>query len=467
MKNTKFLIIFSTLCILLFNFSFSAPVRGAEDISVYVNGALLQTDTPPVIENGRTLVPLRAIAESVGATVDWDDATQKVTLSSSSQQLTVYIGNTAASKNGIALTLDVPPKIINGRTMVPLRFIGENFDFKVDWYEKTSTVTLYSNISKDSALFVYILDVGQADSIFVRFPNGKTMLIDGGNPDDGEYIIDFLHKNNVKKLDFLVATHPHSDHIGGLPEIIENIGSIKYYMPAVSHNTLVFEKTLSAIKATGGKITTAKNGVVITEGVVNNTNFKAEIIAPCSTDYKELNNYSAVIMLSYGNKKFLLTGDAETVSENEITASLKADVLKVGHHGSQTSTGDAFLKKVNPKFALISVGKDNTYGLPDSSVLKKLEKANCTVYRTDTNGTLTVITDGTTLLVESEKGVARTTAEQIPIEATVYRTKTGKKYHYSHCSTIANSSTVSEISIIEAKEQGLSPCNKCNPPTNT
>lgn len=445
-----------------------APVSGANEISVYINGAKLVTDVPPMIVNDRTLVPLRAIAEASGVSVDWEETSQKVTLTSSSQTVILYIGKDTAYTNGTQITLDVPPKIINDRTMVPLRFVGESLGFNVRWYEETSTVTLYSDINKENALLVYVLNVGQADSIFVRFPDGKTMLVDGGNPGDAEYIVNFLHKNNVEKLDFLVATHPHSDHIGGLPEIIQKFGSNKYFMPAVSHNTDVFEKTLLAIKNRNGKITTAKNGVVITQGIVDDNVFKAEIIAPCSDTYSELNDYSAVIMLSFGKKRVLLTGDAETVSENEIKSELYADVLKVGHHGSETATGDSFLKKVNPVFALISVGENNSYGLPDSSVLQKLDNAGCTVYRTDKDGIITVITDGSLLSVYAEKDEFSPTDNKDNVtETIVFRTKNGKKYHFAHCRSISGSTSVIEITLTEAKSENLSPCSICIPSEST
>ncbi len=459
MKKLRFLLCLIILCLVC-----SFPVCARNEISVYVNGIKLICDVPPVIENDRTLVPLRAIAESVNLNVDWEESSQKVTLSSASDKLILHINNPSALKNNTKLLLDVPPKIINGRTMVPLRFIGESLGFNVSWYENTGTVTLYSDIAKENALSVYILNVGQADSIFVHFPDGRTMLVDGGNPRDAEYILDFLHKNDVEKLDFLVATHPHSDHIGGLPEIIAELGAEKYYMPKISHNTLVYEKTLQAIKNRNGKITTAKKGVVIAEGSANNVNFSAEIVAPCSADYAELNDYSAVILLSYGKKRILLTGDAETISENQITADIDSDVLKVGHHGSETSTGEQFLKKVTPSAAIISVGKNNSYGLPDSSVLDRLEKYGCTVYRTDENGTVTVITDGSLLAVYPEKGYASPFTDANRTELIFYRTKTGGKYHYAHCSTIAKSKNLIEITISQAITQNIEPCSICNPP---
>lgn len=467
MKSAKLTSIFTFLLILFCTLPVCAPVCGATEISVYVNGARLVTDVPPVIENDRTLVPLRAVAEASGASITWDETSQKVTLYSPDQTLVLYIGNCKAYKNNIEIILDVAPKIINGRTMVPLRFVAESFGFTVGWHEETSVVTLSSVISHENSLMVHILDVGQADSIFVRFPDGKTMLVDGGNPGDSEYISNFLHKNNVEKLDFLVATHPHSDHIGGLPEIIKDFHIANYYMPAISHNTDVFEKMLFEIKNKNRKITPAKQGVVITQGTVNEKNFKAEIVAPCSNNYSELNDYSAVIMLSFGKKRILLTGDAETVSENQISDDISADVLKVGHHGSETATGDSFLKKVNPVFALISVGKNNSYGLPDSSVLKKLEKAGCTIYRTDENGIITVITDGSLLSVYAEKGFsAIPSVENSANEIKFYRTKTGKKYHYANCSSIANSTTVTEITFAEATAENLTPCSKCIPLQN-
>lgn len=460
MKKTKLIALLTAFLFLLLCFSVCAESGG---ITIYVNGALLKSDTPAIIENDRTLVPLRAIAESINVSVDWKEDTQEITLSSPSDTIQLSIGKTVAYKNETPVNLDVPPKIINGRTLVPLRFVGECFSFKVSWFEATNSVTLYSDFTQKETLSVHILDVGQADSIFVRFPNNETMLVDGGNAENASDIISFLKEQNVEKLDYIIGTHPHADHIGGLPEIIEKIGSNRIYMPDIAHNTDTFERMLVAIKNAGNKITVAKSGVTITRGNVNGLDFCAEIIAPCEEKYEELNDYSAVIMLTYGDRKVLLMGDAETVSENLITHNVKSDVIKIGHHGSATSTGDSFLEKVSPEFALISVGKDNSYELPKQVILDKLVRQGCNIYRTDRNGTLTVITDGNLLYV-SPDSFEITTESSSDDNTIFYIPKTGNKYHYRDCKGLAQSKQITEITLADARAQNRVPCKICNPP---
>lgn len=245
-------------------------------------------------------------------------------------------------------------------------------------------------------LKVHFIDVGQADSILVQAPSGKTMLIDAGNNGDGNTVVNYLKSQGVGKVDVLVGTHPHEDHVGGLDTVINSfdIGSI--YMPKVSSTTKTFQDILMAVKNKGLKVITAAAGVTLDIG----EGIKTEIIAPNSTDYKDLNDWSAVIKLTYGNTSFLFAGDSESVSEKEIlnkSYDLKADVLKVAHHGSGSSTTAGFLENVKPKYAVIQVGKGNDYGHPHKPVMQRLQERGITVYRNDQNGTIIATSDGSTL----------------------------------------------------------------------
>jgi len=210
-----------------------------------------------------------------------------------------------------------------------------------------------TNISASGTLTVTYIDVGQGDSIFIQAPSGKTMLIDAGTPEMGSKVVNYIKSRGINKIDILVATHPHNDHIGGIPAVIENFQIGKFYMPKVTTTTKTFENVLRAAKSKGLSINVAKAGVVLDLG----DEVKAEMLAPNSSHYDDLNNYSAVIKITYGNTAFLFTGDAEKESEQEMLDKgydLKADVLKVGHHGSSSATTWAFLKAVNPKYAVIS-----------------------------------------------------------------------------------------------------------------
>ena len=252
-------------------------------------------------------------------------------------------------------------------------------------------------LQDSSKLALHFIDVGQADSMLGILPNGETILIDAGNREDGNAIVSYIKKQQIKKIDYLIATHPHEDHIGGLAEVINSfdIGSI--YMPKASNNTKTFENALLAIKNKGLKVTTARAGV----SILNNDNLKIELLAPTSDYYENMNSYSAVTKITFGNTSFLLTGDADNISEGEMFKyNLKADVLKVGHHGSSTSTSAEFLKAVAPKFAIVSVGKGNTYGHPAQKTLTTLKNAGVITYRTDINGTIVATSDGESIEIK-------------------------------------------------------------------
>lgn len=251
--------------------------------------------------------------------------------------------------------------------------------------------------NSESKLIVHFLDVGQGDSIFIELPNGKTMLVDAGENYHGQGIIDYVQTIGYHKLDYVVATHPHEDHIGSMPYIVRNfeIGSI--YMPDVTANTATFESLLKAIKAKGLRVKNGRTGVHI----IKDGELTADIIAPDKPDESNLNNSSIVLLLTFGNVSYLLTGDAETKELNAIRADMHATVLKAGHHGSKTSTTQTLLKKISPSVTVISCGKNNDYGHPHAEVLKMLKSANSSVYRTDRDQTVIVATDGSSLTVST------------------------------------------------------------------
>ncbi|WP_019849696.1 ComEC/Rec2 family competence protein [Desulfitobacterium sp. PCE1] len=269
-----------------------------------------------------------------------------------------------------------------------------------DSQDKKNNLKEEQNIG--SPLKVSFIDVGQADAALIQIPNGKNIVIDAGKNNDGEFLIKYLEDQGIKEIHILIGTHPHEDHIGGMDKVIENFKIGQVIMPKVTHNTRTFEDVLLAVQEKGLKIKEGKAGVQLDLGlpVEGLPPVSAEILAPMSGKYEDLNNYSIVLRLVYGANAFLFTGDAEDVSEKEMLASgvnLKADVLKVGHHGSSSSTTKDFLTAVDPKHAIISVGKDNSYGHPTEKVLKRLREKGAVIYRTDQAGTITVTSDGSTL----------------------------------------------------------------------
>ena len=242
---------------------------------------------------------------------------------------------------------------------------------------------------------VHFIDVGQGDASLIDI-DGKFVMIDGGTGDSADNTIDFISSLGVTELECAVATHPHEDHIGGLDDIINEFPTAKAYISPGNTTTRAFENLLSSLE--NSKVKTVSAGDVFEIGKV-----KFEVFAPKNNEYSELNNYSVCLKMTYGRKSFLFTGDAEKLSENEMLDSgfdLNSDVLKAGHHGSETSTSDKFLKAVSPEVAVVSVGR-NSYGLPDESVINKLEACS-KLYRTDLNGNITVATDGKTLEVKCD-----------------------------------------------------------------
>lgn len=254
-------------------------------------------------------------------------------------------------------------------------------------------------ITPGEDLKVHFLDVGQGDSIFIELPTNETILIDASIKDASNKIINYLREENVSKIDYVFATHPHSDHIGGMSAVIKAFDIGQIYMPKAVTTTKTYENLLLTIKDKNLKIKTAKAGNTI----IDTDDLKLVVLAPNQDSYESLNNYSIVLKLTYKEKSFLFTGDAETLSEKEITGDVEADVLKVGHHGSRTSTSQAFLNKVNPSYAVISVGLNNDYKHPHQEVIDRLEKKNIKIYRTDQNGDIMFTTDGYNIDVKVEK----------------------------------------------------------------
>ena len=261
--------------------------------------------------------------------------------------------------------------------------IVENSNFDKVTIETGNSVI--KKIENQNGSKIYFFDVGQADSILI-VNNGKTMLIDAGNNDDGELVVKNIKTLGITKLDYLVGTHPHEDHIGGLDDVIKafDIGTI--YMPKVQTNTKTFEDVLDAISAKNLKVTTPKIGDKFKVGDAD-----CEVMS-IGDDKTNLNTTSIVIRMCYKDVSYLFTGDMETVNESARTWP-QTDILKVAHHGSRTSSSEKFLKQIMPKIGIIQVGTDNSYGHPHDVTLKRLEKLGVEIYRNDLKQTILVKQD--------------------------------------------------------------------------
>ncbi len=263
--------------------------------------------------------------------------------------------------------------------------LGKINEIKPDYQEN---VILEGNA--DNFLKIYFFDVGQADSILITH-NNENILIDAGTNEMGTTVVKKLQDLGITKLNYVIGTHPHEDHIGGLDDVIQNFEIEHIYMPKVQTNTKTFEEVLDAVIDKGMKIETPNVGDGFAIGEVN-----CEIMQ-CGTGTKEeqenLNLSSIVLRATYKEQSYLFMGDSE--KENEQARKWeKTNVLKVGHHGSSTSTSKEFLKQVSPQIAIISVGKDNNYGHPSDEIIKRLEQEGISIYRTDEKGTIVITSDG-------------------------------------------------------------------------
>ncbi|MBQ8768307.1 MAG: MBL fold metallo-hydrolase [Oscillospiraceae bacterium] len=239
-------------------------------------------------------------------------------------------------------------------------------------------------------LWVHFIDVGQADCTLLEY-NGHFALVDGGNDGDGEAVAAYLQLQGVQKLDLVVATHPHEDHIGGLSTVIDMIPVDTVWSSPIPNSTNPTRNFLKSVAKRDKEVEQPQVGQVFNLGDATIT-----VIGPVK-EYDELNNLSIVLMVQHGDNRFLLTGDMERTAENDLIdsgADLKADVLKVGHHGSETSTGYRFLREVMPTYGIISCGKDNSYGHPHEDPLSRLRDAEVTVLRTDECSTIVARSDG-------------------------------------------------------------------------
>lgn len=260
----------------------------------------------------------------------------------------------------------------------------------------------FSSCADSSPFSVHVLDVGKADSILVECEN-HFMLIDGGTPECGKKVVRYLNRRGVSKLDYIINTHPDEDHIGGLKSVISSVGTVHFFAPQILPEFVpsdsAYLDTMQALKEAELSAESPKAGDEFSLG-----DAKFLVLGPVCPG-NSTNNSSIVLMISYHNVRFLMMGDAEKEEEDSLLASgcnLTADVLKVGHHGSNTSSTEAFLKDVQPKYAVISVGYDRNK-LPKNDVLKRLFQVGAKTYRTDISGTVIFLSDGKNISVQTEK----------------------------------------------------------------
>lgn len=348
--------------------------------------------------------------------------------------------------------------------------------------EPTTAPTIAPILTPENSTFeIHFIDVGQADSALVLC-DGKAMLIDGGNAEDSSLLYTYLKNHNITHLDYVIGSHAHEDHIGGIAGALNYATVDVAYCPATSYDTKAFGNFVKALDNHGVSITVPSAGDSFNLGSAS-----CSILA-VNTDNSDPNNTSLILRIVYGDTSFLFTGDAEREVEQAILNSgtnINSTVLKVGHHGSDSSTSYVWLREIMPQYAVISVGKDNSYGHPTEDVLSRLRDAEVTTFRTDLQGDIICVSDGQAVTFTVERnadadvfsGIGENSTQQTepPI---VYEeiqdngqdyvaNKNTKKFHYPHCSSADDIKPSNRWDFYGTRDEliskGYVPCKRCDP----
>ena len=324
----------------------------------------------------------------------------------------------------------------------------------------TTEFTAAATVSGGEELFVHYIDVGQADSILIEYGDWH-MLIDGGNREDGSLVVSYLEQQGIEELDAVICTHAHEDHVGGLPAVLAvyPVGAI--YSPTKTYSSKIFDDFMHYADLQGREVIIPEPGSRIDVGELSVT-----FLGPVKS-YADPNDTSIVCRVEYEDTAFLFTGDMETAAENDMLdywgedMNWEVDVLKVGHHGSNTSTGYRFLNAVNPAYGVIPVGTDNDYGHPHEEPMSRLNQAGVTLFRTDKMGTILARSDGNQVTFTWENQSAQPDNAESATELYIGN-KNSKKFHAPSCSNLPSlSNQVAFSSYDEAVSRGYTPCGNC------
>ena len=323
------------------------------------------------------------------------------------------------------------------------------------WEEETRTGAL-------GDLTVHFIDVGQADCALIDY-QGQYLLIDGGNREDGQLVVSYLEQQGVEELAAVICTHAHEDHVGGLPSVLAVYPTAAVYAPTKTYSSNIFDKFLYYTDQQGLEVTIPAPGDEITLGTVTGT-----FLGPVQS-YADTNNTSLVLRLEFGDTAFLFTGDMETDAESDMldywgdeNPLFSCDVLKVGHHGSNTSSGYRLLNAVDANYGVISVGTDNSYGHPHKEPMARFRQAEMTILRTDELGHVLAHSDGSTITFTWENQSATPTYAQPGESMTYIGNKSSRKFHGPDCKNLPKENNqVLFDSYQAAIEAGYTPCGAC------
>lgn len=328
-------------------------------------------------------------------------------------------------------------------------------------------VTTPAVVSGDGTLAVHFIDVGQADSILIEC-GGAFMLIDGGNRDDGQKVISYLQSCGVEELEAVICTHAHEDHVGGLPAVLAVYPTEKVYAPTKTYSSNIFDDFLYYVDQQRLEVTIPTPGThFILDGDGQTDGAEVTILGPVKS-YAETNDTSIVVLVEFYNNSFLFTGDMEVEAENDMLdywdgkIDWDVDLLKVGHHGSTTSSGYRFVYETDPEYAIVPVGADNSYGHPHDEIIDRYHDAGIPIFRTDELGTILAVSDGNEITITWENQNAVPEDVEPAGDRVYIGNKNSMKFHGSDCDSLPKEENrVYFDSYEEAIQAGYSPCGSC------
>lgn len=392
------LLIFSTL-----SFMSVEQADANSGITIYVDGKKQVYSNKAIIQNGSTLVPLRGIFEALGAEVKWNQSTKTIDAKKGNTNIWLKIGSKATKVNGKIVNIDISAQVVKGNTLVPLRFISEALGAEVKWNQTTKTITITSANNSEGDVVtdpiskkkmkVHFIDVGQGDSTFIELATGENVLVDAGTDAAGDKVVSYLKSLGITTIDYLIATHPDADHIGGMVDVMDAFKVLNFIDSGKEHTSATYERMLEAIIEEKATYEVPEYGQVYEYDEKLESYFQ---VLHVNENAQDNNDASLVIKGGYCNQDFLVMGDASTEIEAELMKNydnLEVAILKAGHHGSNTSSSIGFLKAINPEAVILSYGKDNSYGHPHREVLDNIKNVGAKAYSTATEGTIAVTVD--------------------------------------------------------------------------